>query len=272
MSGPVNDELPLGRTVDYPTSYAPDVLRAIPRAGNRAALAIAGPLPFVGEDLWTAWELTWLQQDGRPAIAAAAIVVPAESRCIVESKSLKLYLNSFAMSEFATARDVLKRIEQDLSATVEAPVSVAFVDAAAAAIGNAPGDCIDREVAEFQDLGTARTRLRCNPATAVTEELYSELFRSLCPVTAQPDFASIHVAYRGAQIDRRSLLAYLVAYREHQDFHEACVEQIFVDLQQACAPDALCVSARFLRRGGIDINPWRAAGDIRCAKVRLWRQ
>lgn len=269
-------DLPLGRDVDYPTQYAPQVLAPIARQSSRDALGIDANLPFQGEDQWTAWELTWLQADGRPAVAAAEITVPANSPSIVESKSLKLYLNSFAMSQFDDSAAVARRIRQDLSETTGTDVRVRLFDrnddAHYAIHQTAAAICVDDEPADFA-WDTVRTnRLRVVKRESASETLYSELFRSLCPVTSQPDFATVFVSYSGKRIDRTSLLEYIVSFREHQDFHEACVERLFIDLMQACQCDRLTVSARFLRRGGIDINPWRSTDGASPAIGRVWRQ
>ena len=263
--------IPLGKPTSYKNAYAPELLAPIARAESRAA--IDGPLPFTGSDIWNAWELTWLADSGRPEIAAAVIIVPAESPNIVESKSLKLYLNSFAMTRFASAADVRDRIHADLSAAAGSPVAVSLLserDHREALIGKLPGFLLDTLDVSCEHDDVDAGLLSCSDEV-VREECHTHLFRSLCPVTAQPDLASIYIRYTGPKIDAASLLRYLVSFREHQDFHEACVERMFVDIEAACAPQKLCIYARFQRRGGIDINPWRA-NDARLPNVRLWRQ
>ena len=264
--------LPLGKPTSYPNRYAPELLAPISRAETRDA--IDRPLPFVGSDIWNAWELTWLNGKGRPEIAAAVIAVPAESPNIIESKSLKLYLNSFAMTGFADVAHVLDRIRSDLSDAAGSAVEVSLMterDHRAALVGKLPGFPLDTLDVDCDSDAVDAGLLSCGD-DVVREEFHTHLFRSLCPVTAQPDLASIYVSYTGPKIDAGGLLRYFVSFREHQDFHEACIERMFVDIQAACAPQRLCVYARFQRRGGIDINPWRANYDARLPNVRLWRQ
>ncbi len=265
--------IPLGKPTTYPGQYAPELLAPISRETSRAGMK--QPLPFVGADIWNAWELTWLRQNGHPEIAAAVIKVPATSPNIVESKSLKLYLNSFSMTRFASAEAVCDRIQQDLGEAAGSPVEVSLMtekDHRPALIGKLPGLCLDQLDVECNDSAPNADLLSCMIGDSVREELHTHLFRSLCPVTAQPDLASVYINYTGRRIDEESLLRYIVSFREHQDFHEACVERMFIDIQAACEPEKLCVYARFARRGGIDINPWRASYDALMPNVRLWRQ
>ena len=264
--------IPLGKPTSYPDRYAPDLLAPIARSDSRTG--IESPLPFTGRDIWTAWELTWLRNNGRPEIAAAVISVPAESPNIVESKSLKLYLNSFAMTRFADASDVRERIRADLGDATGGPVDVSLLgekDHRAALIGKLPGFALDALDVACDSREVDAGLLSCAD-DVVSEDWHTHLFRSLCPVTAQPDLASVYVAYTGPKIDPGGLLQYLVSFRDHQDFHEACIERMFVDIDAACSPQKLCVYARFQRRGGIDINPWRANYDTDLPNVRLWRQ
>ncbi|HLU05656.1 MAG TPA: NADPH-dependent 7-cyano-7-deazaguanine reductase QueF [Woeseiaceae bacterium] len=268
----------LGKRTRYPDRYARDVLRAIARAGNREVLGIRASLPFHGKDIWNAYELTWLEPSGKPVVAVATIEVDAASLAIVESKSLKLYLNSLAMERYESSRDVAALIQRDLAKTVLGDVFVTLAtpsSVADAGIRDLPGTCIDDEAAscdvfevdpsllENADAGTGGT---------VSEELHSHLLRSLCPVTDQPDFGSVLIRYRGTPIDRASLLRYLVSYRNHNDFHESSVERIFVDLKERCGPEALTVCGFFNRRGGIDINPFRSDFEETGSSWRLWRQ
>ena len=271
----MTSELPLGREVSYPETYAPDVLAPIERRAAREATGLPVPLPFTGEDVWTAWELTWLSPSGRPNVAAAQISVPALSPNIVESKSMKLYLGSFAMSAFESLAAVESVIARDLSAAAGADVSVRLItDTRQAEFrpGVLPGTCLDSLDVDCRFDEPSREMLACDADVDAREELHTHLFRSLCPVTGQPDTASVLVSYAGPKLDREALLRYLVSFRRHQDFHEACVERIFVDIKTRCKPRKLGVYARFLRRGGIDINPWRSDGRERMPYVRLWRQ
>ncbi len=249
---------PLGRHVDYPTRYDPTLLFPIARSLGRDALGIRGDaLPFSGFDRWHAYELSWLDVRGKPRVATATFEVPADSPNLVESKSLKLYLNSFNASRFDSDDAVRDAIARDLSHAAGAPVAVAF--------GLPPlrdeADSIDLDA---QDLAIKSygppdaSLLAADTNDAADETLASELLKSNCPVTGQPDWASVRVAYRGPRIDRAGLLRYLVSFRDHAEFHEQCVERIFVDLLARCRPHTLSVDARYTRRGGLDINPWRA--------------
>ena len=262
--------LPLGRETDYPQNYAPDVLFPIARGQSREPLGISDPLPFTGTDIWNAWELTWLGPNGVPRVATAEIRVPAESPNLVESKSLKLYLGSFAMTEFAGDEAVVTALTKDLSAATGAGVEVDLDPGVA--IGSLDGDCIDALDVSCDAGDVAPELLQADAGNFVDESLHSHLLRSLCPVTSQPDMASLVVHYSGPRIDRASLLRYIVSFRQHQDFHEACVERMFVDILGRCGPEKLAVYARYTRRGGIDINPYRSSGDERPANTRLWRQ
>jgi 7-cyano-7-deazaguanine reductase len=254
---------PLGRATGYPETYDRSQLFAVPRAENRAELGIWDALPFTGADIWTAYELTWLDPLGKPAVAIATIDVPASSPFIVESKSMKLYLGSFAQSPFGSATALAQLIERDLAGVTGAPVRVSTRDAAAFAseqIAELDGELLD-------DLPIDCSEYEVNPSllkqagALVDEALTTNLFRSVCPVTAQPDIGSVRIAYRGPRIDRAGLLRYLVSYRRHAGFHEHCVEKIFVDVLARCACERLTVHARFTRRGGIEINPFRTNAD-----------
>lgn len=268
-------KLPLGQESGYPDKYAPELLCPIPRADSRNALGIAGTLPFQGVDIWNAWELTWLGEGDLPAVATAEITVPADSRCIVESKSLKLYLNSFSMSRFSSSIEVAATVTSDLSACVGGRVGVKVKPVAsteARRVSRLAGDCLDSMSVTCADWEVNAGLLRAENDAVVDEDLHTHLLRSLCPVTSQPDTGSLQISYRGPKIDRASLLRYVVSYRQHNDFHEACVERMFVDLLSRCAPEKLSIHARYQRRGGIDINPYRSNTDERPLNLRLWRQ
>ena len=263
-------KLPLGRDTDYPQTYAPDVLFPIARDSSRKTLGVAAPLPFAGVDIWNAWELTWLTPGGLPRVAVAEIRVPAESPHLVESKSLKLYLGSFAMSEFADNDAVRTAIAKDLSAITGSTVEVSLDPDVA--ITEAQGECIDTSELTCSARDIDASLLAADDGDIVDESLHTHLLRSLCPVTNQPDLGSLIVSYIGPRIDRNALLRYVVSFRQHQDFHEACVERMFVDILERCRPTRLSIHARYQRRGGIDINPFRSSRDERPANVRLWRQ
>jgi 7-cyano-7-deazaguanine reductase len=250
---------PLGHVTGYPDTYDPEQLFAVSRAPQRAALGLTDALPFTGSDLWTAYELTWLDSRGKPAIAIATIEVPASSPSIVESKSMKLYLGSFAQSSFDSAGQIVGTIERDLAAAAGAPVRVTLADATIFAqerIAELDGESLDTLAVDCSAYEVDPANLIA-PGAKVEEALTTNLFRSVCPVTGQPDIASMRIAYRGAQIDRPGLLRYLVSYRRYPGFHEHCVERIFVDILSRCRCEQLTVYARFTRRGGIDINPFR---------------
>ncbi len=260
---------PLGQTTDYPDTYAPELLFPIARSDSRPA-----DMPeFFGCDVWNAWELTWLGRSGMPRVAVAEVRVPAESPHIVESKSLKLYLNSFSMSRFASRDEVRGRITEDLSAAAGAEVSVRLAAAEAEeSVSSLPGDCLDELDVGCDRWEVDRGPLAANSDDVVEESLHTHLLRSLCPVTAQPDTGSLLISYRGPRLDREGLLRYVVSFRRHTDFHEACVERIFKDVFERCGPESLTVYARYQRRGGIDINPYRSTERGNPDNPRLWRQ
>ena len=261
---------PLGRVVSMPDRLDAGLLFPLPRAPQRQSLGLGATPPFVGADLWCAYELSWLNARGKPQVAIAEIIVPCDSPNLVESKSLKLYLNGFANECFADAQAVRERIRADLSR--------ALWQGGAEACGTAGvrlrtvGDFADLRFGELEGLSLDRLDIDCEAfepdagllrsdeqAGAVEEVLVSDLLRSLCPVTGQPDWGSVRIAYRGAPIDQEGLLRYLVGFRNHSGFHEHCVERIFTDLWRRCRPDRLSVLARYTRRGGIDISPWRTS-------------
>lgn len=252
---------PLGHATTYSDAYDPGLLYPVDRAPLRAELDIAGALPFFGEDVWTAYELSWLDGKGKPAIAIATFRVPAASPAIVESKSVKLYLTAFNQTRFASLAAVRAAIERDLAQATGSAVRVALVAPEAfAALPHAEpeGECLDHaSLALGDDLPAPHALQAAGPSCS--EALFSRLFRSVCPVTGQPDYASVQITYRGPRIEREGLLRYLVSFRRHPGFHEHCVERIFVDLWRRCGPSSLTVHARFTRRGGVDINPYRSS-------------
>ncbi len=266
---------PLGRETSYSDKYAPELLYAIPRGDARDALGTGPQLPFSGVDMWNAWELTWLDAGQRPQVATAEIRVPADSPNLIESKSLKLYLNSFSMTKLASVRKVEGILERDLSAVAGAPVAVSVMrvaDSEGGVVTRLPGTCIDGLDVACDTWEVEPQLLSSNPEWIVHEDLYSHLLRSLCPVTGQPDSGSVLISYRGPRIDRLGLLKYIVSYRKHQDFHEACVERMFTDIQARCGIKQLTVAAFYQRRGGIDINPFRSNFEDPPRSLRLWRQ
>lgn len=267
----------LGRAVEHEPAYSPQLLTPIPRAPSRAALGLHGALPFAGVDRWTGWELGWLEPDGRPRVGVLRASVPADSPCLVESKSFKLYLNSYARERLADREAVRTRIAADLSAAAGAPVDVELIEPAAWATlapRDLAGVCIDDETWKDQPLaGIDADALRADPATPASETLHSHLLRSNCPVTGQPDWASVVVGYHGPRVERAGLLRYLASFRGVREFHEQCVERIWLDLAARCAPAWLRVEARYTRRGGLDINPVRCSPGLAFSgERRHWRQ
>jgi len=255
---------PLGKPVQYRCEYAPELLFPIERAGKRREIGLDPQcLPFVGEDLWNAYELSWLGPRGKPEVALASFRVPAASPRLIESKSLKLYLNSFNQSRFEDVAAVWQTIARDLSAAAGAEVAVTVETLASRPrreLGGVEGVLLDSLDIAIDTYQPEPGFLRADPnAPMVEETLYSHLLKSNCLVTGQPDWGMVVVRYRGAPIDREGLLRYIVSFREHNEFHEQCVERIFVDVSRRCAPQRLEVWARYTRRGGLDINPWRAS-------------
>ncbi len=267
----------LGKRSEPVSRYTPSLLFPMDRSRLRATLPIqTDALPFAGADLWTAWEISWLDRDGKPEVGALQILIPCDSRATVESKSLKLYLGSFAQTPFASAYDVVRTLESDLSVTVGSRVVVDLLSLSQAmqsGIATLTGDSLDPlRITSPVYHPDASLLERVETGRLVTETVHTNLFRSLCPVTGQPDMASIQISYTGPRIQHEDLLRYLVSYREHAAFHEHCVEQIFLDLMDRCSPRELSVYARFLRRGGIDINPFRSTSRELPPNVRLVRQ
>jgi 7-cyano-7-deazaguanine reductase len=266
---------PLGHAATYADAYDPALLFPVERAPLRAELGLHDPLPFRGADLWTAYELSWLDHEGKPEVAIASLTVPAESPFVVESKSVKLYLTAFNQTRFQSAAEVHEAIERDFSAATGASVSVSLIPTdhfAQVTLAELVGQCLDLLPLSIGEYLPAPHHLTASGQT-VTQNVYSRLFRSVCPVTGQPDYATVQIRYRGAKIDAAGLLAYLVSFRRHPGFHEHCVERIFADIWQRCTPDTLAVYARFTRRGGVDINPFRTSGiEPPPANVRTPRQ
>lgn len=253
----------LGKAVDYAGRYDPGRLFPIDRAAQRRTLGIEAALPFCGGDLWNAYELSWLDLRGRPRIALARIDVPCASPAMIESKSFKLYLNGFMQERMADADAVEALLQRDLSIACGAPVTVAltpperFADLQVQALAGVSIDHADTDISHYGPPQPEVLSVASGPA--VEECLTTDALKSNCPVTGQPDWASLQIRYRGPRIDHAALLRYIVGYREHADFHEHCVERIFCDLQARCAPERLLVYARYTRRGGLDINPWRSS-------------
>ncbi|KSC47854.1 NADPH-dependent 7-cyano-7-deazaguanine reductase QueF [Pseudomonas aeruginosa] len=268
---------PLGKTSEYVSSYTPSLLFPISRTAKWAELGLsAETLPYRGVDIWNCYELSWLTPAGKPVVAIGEFSIPADSPNIIESKSFKLYLNSLNQSSFDSREALRAVLQKDLSAAAGAPVGVrlrSLDEVAEEGIGRLPGRCIDELDIAVDGYEQPRPELlRCDAGRIVEEQLYSHLLKSNCPVTGQPDWGTLVVDYRGPALDPASLLAYLVSFRQHQDFHEQCVERIFLDLQRLLQPQALSVYARYVRRGGLDINPYRSLAEVAPDNRRLVRQ
>lgn len=256
---------PLGKATEYQSYYAPELLYPIPRQLKRSEIGITDTaLPFVGEDLWNAYELSWLNAKGKPVVAIGTFRVPANSPNLIESKSFKLYLNSFNQTSFDSIETVSTTMARDLSAAAGGAVEVALESLSAspqASIGIPDGTLLDELDITCDRYQPAPELLATLPGQIIEETLYSHLLKSNCLVTGQPDWAMLVIRYRGSPIDRTGLLRYIVSFRNHNEFHEQCVERIFTDIKQHCQPEALAVHARYTRRGGLDINPFRSTGD-----------
>ena len=263
MKNPL-DQAPLGKNSLTPNQYSPEILFPISRSINRQLLGIQeDSLPFFGIDIWNAYELSWLNSKGKPQIAIASFMVPANSPNIIESKSWKLYLNSLNNHSFASADELASVLKRDLSKVAGASVNVQLHSPhhqSSLGMQELEGELLDRLDIEINpnQLPDA-SLLSVDSSLGMVEQcLVSHLLRSNCPVTGQPDWASIQIKYAGLSINEEGLLRYLISLREHQEFHEHCVEKIFMDIKEKCRPSKLSVYARYTRRGGIDINPFRA--------------
>jgi len=266
----------LGKHTPAPEYYAPDILHPIPRAVARAELGLADvELPFTGEDIWHAWELSWLDAGGLPQIAIGRFALPCTTPNLVESKSLKLYLNSLNHTVFESRAALRGVLAADLSHAAGGPVDVEILGLSAEelAVTALPGECVDTCSPATQD-GSPHPAPHLLSATPAPGEqvLHSHQLRSLCPVTAQPDWASVIVRCEGCTIEPASLLAYIQSYRRHQEFHEQCVERMFCDILRACGPRELSVQALYTRRGGLDINPFRSTRPGPAPRLRTLRQ
>ncbi len=268
---------PLGKSSDYVATYSPHLLFPIPRAPKWAELGLtAETLPYQGVDLWNCYELSWLLPSGKPVAAIGEFEIPADSPSIIESKSFKLYLNSLNQSVFESREALAEVMISDLSAAAGKPVKVrlrTLDEVAAEGVATLPGRCVDDLDVTIEHYDHPQPGLlACDAAHMVEESLHSHLLKSNCPVTGQPDWGSVVVEYRGAALQAESLLAYLVSFRQHADFHEQCVERIFLDLQRLLQPEKLTVYARYVRRGGLDINPYRSTEAMVVDNRRLVRQ
>jgi 7-cyano-7-deazaguanine reductase len=268
---------PLGKSSEYVSTYAPELLFPISRTTKWAELGLtAETLPYQGVDLWNCYELSWLTASGKPVVAIGEFAIPAQSPNIIESKSFKLYLNSLNQTAFDSAEAVRGVMERDLSIAAGAPVGVrvrGLDEVASEGVAVIEGTCVDDLDVAVESYDHPRPELlRCDDTRRVDEVLYSHLLKSNCPVTGQPDWGTLVVEYSGPALDAASLLAYVVSFRQHQDFHEQCVERIYLDLQRLLQPTRLTVYARYVRRGGLDINPYRSSEAVQPDNRRLVRQ
>ena len=271
------DDLSLGKQVDYEFEYNPGLLQGVPRSLSRDTLDLANSsLPFDGIDTWTGYELSWLNLKGKPNVAILECHVPITSENLIESKSFKLYLNSFNQTKFASAEDVRQVLQADLSACAGEPVEVKLIlpeQFSSLQFQEFNGTLLDSLDVEIDQYSPNTQYLTVAKSEAgVQETLVSHLLKSNCLITSQPDWASIQVRYEGKAIEHEGLLKYLISFRQHNEFHEQCVERIYNDIMQHCQPDKLTVCARYTRRGGLDINPFRSNYEAPYANHRQARQ
>ncbi len=269
--------LTLGKSTDYRDIYDASLLQPVPRSLNRDPLGIsADDLPFHGADIWTLYELSWLNSNGLPQVAVGHVSIDSTSVNLVESKSFKLYLNSFNQSRFASWDEVQNTLARDLCHCAQGKVEVQLYriqDIEGQAIAAFDGECIDNQPITIDNYEFDAAYLDGAAGEQQVEEtLVSHILKSNCLITHQPDWGSVQIRYRGPRIDREKLLRYLVSFRHHNEFHEQCVERIFSDIMRFCQPQTLSVYARYTRRGGLDINPWRSNCDFTPATGRLVRQ
>lgn len=256
----MDKNIPLGKQVSYPSSYKPELLFPVARRLNREKMGITGGLPFTGMDIWNAYEVSWLESGGKPQVGIAEIRFSLDTVNIIESKSFKLYLNSFNQTHFSSVEDVVQVIRQDLQKAAQGAVTVSLIlpdEFHRCQMTEPGGFCID-DLDITTECYSHKPDFLSHGANWVEECLYSNLLRTNCPVTGQPDWATLIINYVGKEINQRGLLSYIISFREHTGFHENCVEQIFLDLMEYCTPEKLSVYARFTRRGGVDINPFRS--------------
>jgi 7-cyano-7-deazaguanine reductase len=275
MSNSGSNDSPLGKETSYIEEYSRELLFPIMRQPSRESLGInSDHLPFSGEDIWNAYELSWLNLKGKPEVACAEFRFPCESRALVESKSFKLYLNSLNQTKFKNAALLVKTMKDDLSACVGMPIIVNLmpVDHGLSTERQLlTGTCLDQLDVDVERYFPDPTLL-IQDEQIVDEQVYSHLLRSLCPVTGQPDWGTIIIEYQGKKIKQEGLLKYIIGYRQHQEFHEQCVERIYGDISARCELGSLSVYARYVRRGGLDINPYRTSSEAKCLNIRLNRQ
>ena len=269
--------LKLGQQTKYAEKYDRTLLQPVPRRLNRDQLNITATQPFmIGADIWTAYEISWLNPKGVPQVAIADVSIDFRSENLIESKSFKLYLNSFNQTTFADFADIQQTLQRDLQNCAQGEVNVrlnSLADYTAQPIVALSGECIDAQDIEVRDYAFNATLLNhCTGEHLIEETLVSHLLKSNCLITQQPDWGSLQIHYVGKQINREQLLRYIISFRQHNEFHEQCVERIFCDIMQYAKPEKLTVYARYTRRGGLDINPYRSNFEPLPQNVRLARQ
>ena len=269
--------LKLGQKTEYTSQYDRTLLQPVPRALNRDGLGITQNQPFtIGADIWTAYEISWLNEKGLPQVAIADIYLDYQSQNLIESKSFKLYLNSFNQSKFADFNVVQQTMQRDLSECAQGDVKVRLNPVTiydSQKIDHLQGDCIDEQDIEITSYEFNANWLKdCASDEIVEEKLVSHLLKSNCLITNQPDWGTLHIHYIVKKIDHEKLLRYVVSFRQHNEFHEQCVERIFCDLMHYAKPEKLTVYARYTRRGGLDINPFRSNFENLPENLRLARQ
>ncbi|ODB38860.1 NADPH-dependent 7-cyano-7-deazaguanine reductase QueF [Pseudomonas mosselii] len=274
---PAAEHSPLGKSSEYIATYTPSLLFPIPRLAKWAELGVSGDaLPWQGVDFWNCFELSWLLPSGKPVVAIGEFAIPCDSPNIIESKSFKLYLNSLNQTVFESVEALQACLVRDLSAAAGKPVGVkvsTLAEVEGQGVTTLPGQCIDVLDVNISNYEQPQPELlRCASERVVEETVHSHLLKSNCPVTGQPDWGSVVVEYKGQALDHASLLTYLISFRQHADFHEQCVERIYLDLKNLLKPEHLTVYARYVRRGGLDINPYRSTGAINPQNLRLVRQ
>ncbi|MBB1320086.1 MULTISPECIES: NADPH-dependent 7-cyano-7-deazaguanine reductase QueF [Shewanella] len=269
--------LTLGRATAYQAEYDASLLQGVPRKLNRDAIELSGELPFHGTDIWTGYELSWLNAKGKPIVAILEVQLDINSVNLIESKSFKLYLNSFNQTKFDSVEAVQETLSRDLSTCAQGELSVKVIEPKffnLERIIDLPGSCIDELDIEVNEYAFNPDHLldSTDADKNVAETLNSNLLKSNCLITSQPDWGSVMIRYQGPKIDREKLLRYLISFRQHNEFHEQCVERIFVDLKKYCQCTKLTVYARYTRRGGLDINPYRSDFENPPESNRLARQ
>ncbi|UZE97677.1 NADPH-dependent 7-cyano-7-deazaguanine reductase QueF [Alkalimarinus alittae] len=266
----------LGKSTDYVDQYSPALLYPLPRLDKRDELGIdSSKLPFNGVDIWNSYELSWLAPSGKPQVALVEFSIPCDSPNIIESKSFKLYLNSLNQTVFESTNQLEGVLAKDLSAVAGREVGVNIISLEQGVdlfSGSEQRQLIDSLDIDGFGYEVDASTLTANKGDRVEQQLVSHLLKTNCPVTGQPDWASVLIDYTGNAIDQAGLLRYIVSYRNHQDFHEQCVERIFIDIMARCAPEKLTVYARYTRRGGLDINPLRTTDSSFSGNIRLSRQ